>query len=262
LVGKNNRTFLKEFTGEDVPSISRIVVDVGNPLSNTIAGRVQMAEQLLQMKAISDPHQYFQVLTTGRLDAMYQTDMAELMLIQSENEVLMDGDKPMISPLDSHKSHIMEHRAVLADPELRKDPELVKNTLDHIEEHLNALTNTDPRLLQLIGEAPLPPLSAASQGNPAIVPVNQEQISSQGPPPNQQQAAGTPPGMPPGQPGMNPGARSPMANVLAPQTGLPNVGQPISGPGQIGTNIPRPAKPPAPFQNLPTNPQQMGQPPK
>ena len=45
LVGKNNRPLLKEFTGEQISSINRVVVDVGNPLSRTIAGRVQMAEQ-------------------------------------------------------------------------------------------------------------------------------------------------------------------------------------------------------------------------
>src|SRR5271165_6011757 len=183
LVGKNNRTFLKEFTGEEISAINRVIIDVGNPLSKTIAGRVQMAEQLLQMKAIKDPMEYFQVLNTGRLDSLYQGDMSELLLIQSENEKLMDGEAPLVSPMDSHRSHIIEHRAVLADPDLRKDPNLIKNVLDHIEMHMDALSNTDPRLLQLIGEQPLPPLQAAAQGNPNIVPVNQEQLPS----PQQQQ---------------------------------------------------------------------------
>ncbi len=257
LVGKNNRTFLKEFTGEEISAINRVVVDVGNPLSRTIAGRVQMAEQLLQMKAIKDPNQYFQVLNTGRLDALYQGDMSELLLIQSENERLMDGESPLVSPMDSHKSHILEHRSVLADPELRKDTVLIKNTLDHIEAHLNALSDTDPRLLQLIGETPIPPLSAASQGNPNIVPVNQEQVSSQG---QQMPAPGTPPGMPGQQQGalnLGPLNRSAIPGVIAPQAGMAQPGQSIQGPGQTGVNLPQIAKPPKPFQNLPTNPNQM-----
>ena len=50
IVGKNNRPLLREFTGESISAINRVVVDVGNPLSRSIAGRVQMAEQLLQIK--------------------------------------------------------------------------------------------------------------------------------------------------------------------------------------------------------------------
>jgi len=51
LVGKNNRPLTKEFTGEKISSINRVVVDMGNPLAKTIAGRVQMAEQMMQMKS-------------------------------------------------------------------------------------------------------------------------------------------------------------------------------------------------------------------
>jgi hypothetical protein len=243
LVGKNNRTFLKEFTGEDISAINRVIIDVGNPLSRTIAGRVQMAEQLLQMKAIKDPSEYFQVLNTGRLDSMFQGDMAELMNIQSENERLMDGDTPIVSPMDSHKSHILEHRAVLADPDLRKDPNLVKRVLDHVEMHLNALTNTDPRLLQLIGEQPLPPLAQAMQGNQNITPVNQEKISA-----NESQINTTP---------LN---SSTTPGIMAPQAGPAPAGSPIVGPGQTGQNLPNLPKPPPPFANNPVLASQMAPP--
>jgi replicative DNA helicase len=53
---------------------------------NTIAGRVQMAEQLLQMNLIKSPQQYFQVMNTGRLDVMFEGEERELLLIKSENE--------------------------------------------------------------------------------------------------------------------------------------------------------------------------------
>lgn len=236
---------------------------------NTIAGRVQMAEQLLQMKAIKDPNQYFQVLNTGRIDSLYQGDMAELMLIQSENERLMDGEAPQVSPLDSHKSHILEHRAVLADPDLRKDVNLIKNTLDHIEAHLNALTNTDPRLLQLIGETPIPPLGAVAQGNPQMVPVNQEVITSddQSILQMQQQAAmsaqqGVPGMPPPQQQGMNTGPlnRSAIPNVIAQQNGIPKIGDTVIGPGQVGQQLPKLPHPSHPLENLPVKASQTSPP--
>jgi hypothetical protein len=175
LVGKNNRSFLKEFTGESISDINRVIVDMGNPLSRTIAGRVQMAEQMMQMKLLKSPEQYFQVINTGRLDATFHTEMTELLLIQSENERLLEGDLPIVSPLDQHSLHIQEHKSVLADPELRKNADLVKISLDHIQEHLNALRNTDPALLQLVGEQPIPPLAPPMEpGMDQGAPLQQE----------------------------------------------------------------------------------------
>lgn len=203
LIGKNNKSFIKEFTGDSISSINRVVVDVGNPLSRTIAGRVQMAEQLLQMNMIKTPQQYFSVIETGRLEDVYQGEVDQLMNIKQENEYLLDGQPVMATLLDPHRMHILEHRCVLADPDLRKDQELVQNTLDHIQQHINYLRTADPDLLALIGEQPLAP-----QPPPGMMP----------PPPG--------PGAPPPPP-------------MAPQQGMPQPGDKISGPGQEqGANLP------------------------
>lgn len=242
LVGKNNRPLLKEFTGEEISSINRVVVDVGNPLSRTIAGRVQMADQLLQMKVLKSPEQYFQVLRTGSLDSMYEGDMSELLLIKSENEQMLDGTTPIVSPLDSHDLHIREHKAVLADPDLRQDQGLVKTALDHIEAHLNALKNTDPSLLQLVGQTPLPPDQPQQNG------------PQQGPP-----QGGPPPGPPQGGPNVHTLQGSPNPNILQPGNGAPG-GQNIKGGGitnPAGENLPNIPHPPAPFQHLPVDPKKM-----
>ena len=121
------------------------------------AGRVQMAEQLLQMHLIKDPTQYFQVLNTGRLEVMFEGDVSQQLLVRKENEMLSEGDAPLVSPLDLHAFHIQEHRAVLDDTDIRNSPEIIKNVMDHIESHIDKLTNTDPRVLMLTGQQPLPP---------------------------------------------------------------------------------------------------------
>jgi hypothetical protein len=229
LVGKNNKYLLKEFTGEDINAINRVVVDMGNPLAKTIAGRVQMAEQMLQMHLIKTPEQYFQVMNTGRIDVTFQSDLDQLILIQRENEELSQGNKVTTAPTDRHSVHINEHAGVLNDPTLREDQQLVSVVMNHIQEHLNFLRDTDPALLALVGEHPLPPLGAS--------------------PP-------APPGAPP-----TPGANGPMPQTMAPPQGLPMAGTPISGPGQPNpVNLPHPASPAQPFQHLPTNPMQTAPP--
>lgn len=214
IVGKNNRSYLKEFKGDDLSQINRVIVDVGNPLTRTTAGRVQMAEQMLQMGIISNPQDYFAVINTGSLDVMTENHNSEIYLIKGENEALISGEDVPVMAIDDHKQHVLEHRSILADPDLRKDPELVSRVLNHIQQHILSLQQTDPNLLSMLGQQPLSPPG----GSPVA--------------PQQAQAA------------PQPEAPNPAA-----QAGIP--------PAEAQPNLPEPASPPAPFQQLPTNPADM-----
>lgn len=230
LVGKNNKALLKEFTGDDIGSIQRVIVSIGNPLSRTTAGRVQMAEQMLQMGVITNPKQYFEVLNTGSLETMYESDMNTLLLIKDENERMMEGEQVLGHMLDEHSIHILEHRSVLANPDLRRDPNLTSIVQNHIQEHINYLRTVDPDLLMLIKQQPL-----------------QQPAAPQGVPP--------PPGGPQGGPPPGPGGPS---GAMQPPPGPPQGGDMLKGQGVVGgQQVPQPAKPAAPFQNLPTQASQM-----
>lgn len=167
LVGRNKRPLLKEFKGDMIKDIKKVIVDVGNPLSRSTAGRVQMAEQLAQMKLIKNPQQYFMVMETGRLDSMIEGDISDLLLIKRENEWMLEGKDVFANPLDQHRMHIMEHRAVINDPELRQNPELLSKVQAHLQEHINMLRSVDPDLLMLINEQPLQdPMAAQTAAMP------------------------------------------------------------------------------------------------
>lgn len=221
IVGKNNRSYMKEFKGDDLQNVNRVIVDVGNPLARTTAGRVQMAEQLLQMGAIKDPSQYFTVINTGKLDVMTEGAQTEILCIKSENEALMNGENPPVLFTDDHHQHVMEHKSVLADPDLRKNPTLVNNVLTHIQEHFDEAQNSDPNKLIWLGQQPLPP------------------------PPQ--------PPMPPMQDQGGPQGGG------APQGSQPDVSVPMMPPPaqQVNSGLPNIPSPPPPFQNLPTNPAEV-----
>jgi hypothetical protein len=273
LIGKNNRPLLKEFTGEQINSINRVVVDMGNALSRTTAGRVQMAEQLLQMKLLESPQEYFQVLNTGRLDVAYEGESNQLLLVKKENEKLMDGGLVKALALDQHKLHIDEHASILSDPDLRDSPDqtIVENILNHIQDHVNLLRTTDPNLLMLLNQQPLPPQGQPQPGGPPPPGVPQG-----GSPPPQQpmpqpppiQAQGGPPpqqGNPP-HPGGRPVHAGPQGQSAG-HRGQPNMA-PIMNPGQPQaqqivtsengrTHLPGLPKPPKPFQHEPILAEQM-----
>lgn len=163
IVGKNQRTYLEEFTGDDLSAVNRVIVDIGNPLARTTAGRVEMAEQLLQMGAIKTPEQYFTVINTGQLDVMTETTQSQLFLVKAENERMVKGEPVSAIFTDEHALHIKEHASVLSDPALRFDDELFKRVTGHIQEHINLLQTTDPNILGILGQQPLGPAG----GSPA-----------------------------------------------------------------------------------------------
>lgn len=221
IAGKRNRTIMKEFKGDDLSTINRVIVDAGNALAKTTAGKLQIAEQLLQMKLIKSPEQYFSVLNTGELDMMTDGEQNELLLIQSENERLIeDNEDPIAVATDNHPLHIREHKTVLADPDFRKDPELVRRTLTHIQSHIDLMRNTDPDLLTMVGVQPLGPVGGSPANQPQMVPpkssLSNEQVMSA------EEAAGV-----------------------------------AVSPENMGIDIPSPASPPAPFQNAPTSPEDL-----
>jgi len=162
IVGKNNRSFMKEFTGNDLDKINRVVVDMGNPLSRTTAGKLEMASNLLQQGIIKNAQDYIMVMKTGNLDMMLEGDVSELSNIKSENERLSEGKQVIVIVTDEHVTHIKEHKSVIASPDARENPEVVKAVLDHIQQHIEQLKTADPNLLNILGQ----PSLAQPQGAP------------------------------------------------------------------------------------------------
>ena len=191
IVGKDNVTDLKEFTGDDISNINRVIVDVGNAMAHTAAGRSEMANNLLQYGSQDmTVEQYLQVMQTGKLELMTNNITDQNELIAKENERLIDGTVQVSAVYtDRHMRHIKEHSAVLDDPDLRaNDPELIARVDAHIQEHLQLLRETNPDLLAIIGEQPLSPVGGSPvapgtvEGAATDVPAGMEPMPAQADP--------------------------------------------------------------------------------
>lgn len=178
IVGKANRSNLQSFTGEDLKSINRVQVDVGNPVSRTTAGKLQIAETLIQNKLISNAQEYLAVLETGNLETLTEGPMNELLSIRAENEALSEGNDVPVLITDRHDTHILEHKAVLSDPAVREDPELMQAAMKHIQTHWQLWSDPmNAGLLQALGIPPAPagaapggaaPPAGATQGGAPV----------------------------------------------------------------------------------------------
>ena len=216
IIGRNNKAYLKQFKSDDLQEVNRVVVDVGNPLAKTTAGRIQMAEQLLQMKADDFTiDQYIQVINTGKLEVMTDRNTRRMNQIEMENEKLMDGKPIKALAIDDHAEHIKEHASLLDDPDIRDDDAHASLILNHIQEHISLGQTVDPALLQVLGYQPIaspPPPPAQGQQGPAQPgqPSPGDVMQDQGQMPGQNMPSQPSPAQPP-------------ANVPTPQQGLANI---------------------------------------
>ena len=195
IIGANNASCAKNWGPSDLQNISGVTVETINPMLQTPAGKMQLADVLMKSGLIKDPQQYIGVYTDGDLPQLYHRQETQLILVKAENEALMKGQQLIPAITDNHVMHILEHTANIDNVEARinpNDPSVVA-TLNHIMAHINMLTTINPILAGIIGDPSLPP------GMPS-------QLQLQPPPPGQQPPPQGPQGAPQGQPG----AKGPM----------------------------------------------------
>lgn len=166
VVGSQNRSLLKEFNNEEISKVDRVEVQRSSSLTNTTAGRIEIADNLLQNGMIKRPEQYISVLETGKLDPIMDKERTELLNIQSENEMLHKAEQPAALITDNHALHIREHTAVLNDPELRKMPEVVEAVLAHLQEHELLWPQVPSSILMATGQQPAPAPVGPVPGDP------------------------------------------------------------------------------------------------
>jgi hypothetical protein len=145
---------MEEVAGEDVRGISRVKMEVGNPLTRTLAGRVQIASDLLAQGLIKDPAQYVRIMDGEDVEKLYERERRQRVLVDEENAMLRQGRKPIVSPTDDPMLHIQGHAQELDSQQARMNPTLRGVTIAHIEEHRNGwmqLTLANPGMLEALG---------------------------------------------------------------------------------------------------------------
>ena len=171
--GLDRQTAVREFVGSDL-TIERVSLDMANPLTRQMAGRLEVAQLLLaQPGMIQSPEQFLQLLATGRIEPMYRAQQSQLSLIKRENERLADGKEPPVALVDRHDLHIAEHAAVINDPDLRaRRPDVMQAVLNHLMEHVAqaATIHQTPALALATGQR-IPPQMAGPMPPPGPAPV-------------------------------------------------------------------------------------------
>lgn len=165
IAGKSNQSSISEWSGDDLNLIDTVKVQVGNPMQRSLAGRLEMANALLDKGLIKTPQEFFTVMNTGNLEPMYLAEQTELDLIRRENEDMMAGKPTRAIIGDTHVLHIKEHMTVTKDPELRRKAaagdqaalQTIQAALMHVQDHINLYSGQNPVWNIVSGDPPVPP---------------------------------------------------------------------------------------------------------
>lgn len=156
VAGKFNRGDMVKFQGDDIDQIERVVVELQNPYMSTLAGKKEIADELIA-RGLVNAQQYVTFLDTGRLEVETEAPEANNALIRSENEAMQDGKPVPVLVTDKHLQHIQEHLCLLTKPDIRLNSMMTQNVLGHIQQHIDLKRIQDPIFDMLNNEPPAPP---------------------------------------------------------------------------------------------------------
>jgi hypothetical protein len=201
--GKNNQIYAKKYDQTKLGTIVGVKVQVGNPLTQTMSGRLELAEKLTANQLIKSPQDYLLILEGAPTRKLYATELSEDDLMQSENDSLQEGIEVPTLITDDHASHIRHHSKLLNDPMVRKNGKFNGIIMAHIEQHNQFAHTQDPFLAAMVrtgklpegGPPPPPGMGAPGPGGPG----------PGGPPPGMH---GMPPGAQPAPPADHPANRA------------------------------------------------------
>lgn len=156
--GRSSLVKAVELSTEGLAAVDRVMVEIGNPLQQTAAGRLELAQLFLSIPGlIQTPEQIQGLVDSGRMDPMTESLSNQLLMVAQENEALADSKEVPVMLTDNHRLHIKEHPAVGASMEARENPGVMKALQGHIAEHIRVLRETDPGILMALGQQPIPP---------------------------------------------------------------------------------------------------------
>jgi len=250
--GKANGWQYKSWTRGDIKGVDRFIVESVSPLSQSYAGKMEAADQLLSRGAFdADPKQYLLVRETGRMEPLLEAPEANMMRLRKEKEMLQEGvglppvdvaasfakglpvfvDPPpgpdgkaaaCIRPFiyDKHWEDIPEYLAVAAMPMARDRPGLVSAVMGVVEEKIRLMKQIDPVMLAVLRCPPeIAQAIALSQAPLPLLPPSGPDVAPPHP------AAALSPTKRPGAPGLPDGApaiaparppKDPLTGVQAP----------------------------------------------
>jgi hypothetical protein len=203
----DNADRVEQVRGDDVAGISRVHLNIGNPLMHSLSGQVQLAETMAAQQMLTK-EEYLEVINGGGIQKILDPATKRGSLVEQENAMLREGRNPLVSPTDLHPYHMQRHAAELDSQQARMNPAIRAAVLSHLQQHHQMWmqgTMMNPGLLEGLGI----PLMQTAMGMMGAPPPGEDPEGGEGGgAPPAAQAFDSPPdgGQMPNPPRLPPGA--------------------------------------------------------
>jgi hypothetical protein len=188
VIGEGNVSTAQEFKAEDIKNIKNVKIRQGNPLLNTIAGRLQLGESilpLLQQGKNDAVSRYLGLLEGQPIETLFESELSEDAAVRLEIEALQRGEP--VAPLitDNHPMYIRAYQKLLYNPSVRQNGPVVQSLLSLIMERSQLEMQCPPDVKAMMRGQPMPqmmPPGAPAPDQPpsdAVAPEAQTQPSEQ-----------------------------------------------------------------------------------
>jgi hypothetical protein len=161
MVGSSRKEALVYFSAADIDGINRVSYEIGNPMTRTPGGRMQLAQSVIEAGAMLNPNQILEIIDKGRLEPLTKGAIDQLDNIMLENEDLRNGMQVPVLAGDDDRLHLQEHVAELQNPDLRRNFGAQAALAAHITQHVNKYMMGD--IIRGIVEGLIPPPYAMPQ---------------------------------------------------------------------------------------------------
>ena len=200
--GVGNSWTMQEWTGDKLSQIERVIVEEQPAYMRTTAGRIQLVDLLAQHDVKLQKQEILNLVETGRAEPIFEGEEANLLRIQHEKELLLQGiglppikmgpTGPVLMPngmpmfadppvqpgqqpptfirpalTDTPWLDIPEYASVIANPVTRDNPQVVKAVTDLISYKIQLWHQMPPILMQLLQ---CPPELIAMMAPPPVPP--------------------------------------------------------------------------------------------
>jgi hypothetical protein len=166
VVGEGNSSMAQTFKAQDIKGIKNVKIRQGNPLLNTIAGRLQLGESilpLLQQGKNDAVNRYLSLLEGAPIESLFESELSENTAVNQEIETLQRGGTviPIIS--DNHPMYIRSYQKLLYNPIVRQKGTLVQSLLTLMNERVQMEMMCPPELKAILRNQPM---AMMAPGNP------------------------------------------------------------------------------------------------
>ena len=166
LFEEKDAPLVQTYGQKDFDGVDGIIVDIANPILDTVSGKMWMADQLLQRGMVSNPWEFLTLIRTGDFEKVIRAEEEQLKRVHAENEKLIRGETVYVSEYtDNHVLDIREHAPLISSPENRDNAQLLQKVGAHLAQHVQALMKPDVQYWMAVQNWPTaPPVPSPMMG--------------------------------------------------------------------------------------------------